>query len=100
MIRKHLSSILLLLAASCAATVPLRAQAPAAAVDAEAPTAPVEIDGVVLFEVRGVSSYSAETRAHLIRDRLIAVAADSSIPVEAIRAVDSEGMTRLAAGDR
>jgi small-conductance mechanosensitive channel len=68
--------------------------------DAEAATAPVEIDGVTLFRVRGVSSLPAEQRARAIEERLTAVAADPSTAPESLRTVEVEGTTRLMAGDR
>ncbi|HUL14136.1 MAG TPA: hypothetical protein VLU73_18445, partial [Methylococcaceae bacterium] len=40
----------------------------AAVAEAEIATAPVEIDGSVLFRVRGVSAYPAEKRAGAIKD--------------------------------
>ena len=40
-------------------------------------TAPVELDGVELFRVRGVSSYLARERAEDIRKRLIELAAEA-----------------------
>lgn len=43
-------------------------------------TAPVEVDGQVLFRVRGVSSFPAEKRAEGIRERIEKVAADPSFP--------------------
>jgi hypothetical protein len=74
------------------AAVSLGAQAPGgAAVQDEIVTAPVELDGVALFRVRGVTSYPAETRARLIRDRIIAVADNSSVAADSIRAVDADG---------
>src|SRR5262245_51253893 len=42
-------------------------------------TAPVEIDGRVLFRVRGVSSLPAEQRAERIRQQMLDVAADRSV---------------------
>ncbi len=68
--------------------------------EAEVATAPVEIDGVELFRVRGVSSLPAEQRARAIRERIIAVAADPSIAPESFRTVEAEGTTRILAGDR
>lgn len=66
----------------------------------EIATAPVELDGAVLLRVRGVSSLSADARASVIHDRLVAVASDPRIPVEAIRLVDEGGGARIVAGDR
>ena len=68
-------------------------------VETEIATAPVELDGVVLFRVRGVSSFPAEARARNVRDRLAIVAADPAIPVDAIRAAEVDGLTRIVAGN-
>src|SRR5690242_18776211 len=78
---------------------PAPASAPAAS-EAEIETAPVDLDGTVLFRVRGVSSLPAAERARLIHDRLAAVAADGSIPVDSLRVVDDERVSRIRAGDR
>jgi small-conductance mechanosensitive channel len=74
---------------------PARAQETAAA---DVVTAPVELDGALLFRVRGVSSFPADVRARVIADRLAAVAADPAVAIEAVRAVESDGMTRIVAG--
>ena len=63
-------------------------------------TAPVELDGTVLFRVRGVSALPAEERARVIHDRLVAVAANPAIPVEALRVVQTDGAIRIVAGDQ
>jgi small-conductance mechanosensitive channel len=76
----------------------LSAQAPAA--DAEVATAPVMLDGATLFRVRGSSSLPPEERARMIRDRIVAVADDRSIPADSLRIVDSGDMTRILAGDQ
>ncbi len=67
--------LLLLLLGLLAPAAPgaLAADAPAIA------TAPVIIDGVTLFRVRGVSAFPADERAEVIADRIRAVAADSGI---------------------
>jgi small-conductance mechanosensitive channel len=69
-------------------------------VEADIPTAPVELDGKVLLRVRGVSSLPAAERARLISDRLTAIAADRSIPVDALHAVESGGASRILANDQ
>jgi hypothetical protein len=62
----------------------------AAAEDAvEQPTAPVVVDGVTLFRVRGISSYPAERRAAEIANRIANVAADRSFPVESLTVQDT-----------
>ena len=50
----------------------------------EQPTAPVVVDGVTLFRVRGVSAYPAERRAAEIAERIRAVASDRTFPVESL----------------
>ena len=67
---------------------------------AEVPTAPVTIDGRLLFTVRGASSLPAHERAQRIRERIEAAAADPGIAPEAVRAVDGDGITLIMAGDR
>jgi small-conductance mechanosensitive channel len=67
--------------------------------DDEVAMAPVEIDGVTLFRVRGVSSYPAETRASMIRDRIVSAAADATLPVDALRVEESQGRLLIMARD-
>jgi small-conductance mechanosensitive channel len=73
-----------------------RADAPA---EAEIATAPVEFDGNDLFRVRGVSSLPASVRARLIRERLAAIAADRRVPVEAIRVIEADDVSRIVGGE-
>ena len=78
-----------------------RAQHPAdPIVEAEIATAPVELDGSVLFRVRGISSYPAEERARRIQERLQAVAADPAVPLDSLEIVEEDGAARISAGDR
>jgi small-conductance mechanosensitive channel len=63
-------------------------------------SAPVELDGVVLFHVRGVSSFPAEARAGSIRDRIVALAADPAVTIESLRIVDGSDASTILAGDR
>lgn len=67
--------------------------------EVESPTAPVEIDGKVLFSVRGVSAYPAEQRATAIAGRIKTIAADANISTAQVRAVDAELGTAILAGD-
>ena len=90
---------LLCAALSVAAGAHLAAQDPAV-LEQEIDTAPVEVDGQVLFPVRGASSIAAETRAVRIRDRITAAAADSSVALDTIRIADADGMTWIMAGER
>jgi small-conductance mechanosensitive channel len=55
----------------------------------EQPTAPVVLDGVTLFRVRGISSYPAERRAAEIANRIADVAADRAIPAESLVVQDT-----------
>jgi small-conductance mechanosensitive channel len=87
---------LLVFAAGLSAQQPPPAPAAEAA---EVPTAPVALDGGVLFRVRGVSSFPAEARAAGINERLAAVASDRSIPIDSIRVVEDAESTRIVAGD-
>jgi hypothetical protein len=61
--------------------------------DAELPSAPVEIDGNVLFRVRGTSAFPAEKRAAAIAGRIEALAADARVPADAVRTVEVENGT-------
>jgi small-conductance mechanosensitive channel len=69
------------------------------AAEAEITTAPIELDGAVLFTVRGASSLPAETRARRIEDRIKAVAADHTIPADSLRIEEREGVMQILAGD-
>jgi small-conductance mechanosensitive channel len=60
----------------------------------------VTLDGEPLFPVRGVMAYPAEKRAQAIAGRIRAVAADSSIPVDSLRIVETEHGSDILAGDR
>jgi small-conductance mechanosensitive channel len=55
--------------------------------------APVILDGVVLFQVRGISSYTAELRAATISKRIRKAASDRSLSVDSIR-METEGEIR------
>src|SRR5512133_342319 len=66
----------------------------------ELSTAPVIVDGVNLFRVRGVSVYPAETRAAAIADRIKALAADRTVPVESLAVRETPHASVVAAGDR
>ena len=74
------------------------ASPPQAAV--EQPTAPVIVDGVSLFRVRGISVYPAEQRAAAIAERIEALAADRSVPADSLVVRESPLGTILAAGGR
>ncbi len=78
----------------------LPAQENASAQSPSAPdTAPLVIDGKTLFLLRGVSSYPAETRAQVIRERIIAFAEDETLSPEEIRLEIGEDEVEMFAGD-
>jgi small-conductance mechanosensitive channel len=61
-------------------------------------TAPVSVDGRVLFRVRGVTAFPAAERAAGIAGRIRALAADETIPASALRPVESDHSTNIVAG--
>jgi small-conductance mechanosensitive channel len=62
------------------------------------PTAPVVVDGVTLFRVRGITAYPAEQRASDIAGRITALAADRSISLDSLSLSESPDATLLLAG--
>jgi len=73
---------------------------PDADMASDAPTAAVQIDGTTLFQVRGASSYPAQTRADAIQGRIEGVAQDSSVSVDSLYVNDTGTLSRILAGDR
>jgi small-conductance mechanosensitive channel len=63
-------------------------------------TAPVRIDGVVLFMVRGMTSYPAGERAAAIAGRIASLADNRSVQIESIAEFESEHSTDIKAGNR
>jgi small-conductance mechanosensitive channel len=66
----------------------------------EIETAPVELDGAVVLRVRGVSSFPAKDRAARIEANIAAVAADRTIAIDSLAAIDKEDVTTIALGGR
>ncbi len=64
------------------------------------PTAPVMIDGRVLFHVRGVTAFPAAQRAQAIAGRISDLAADRSRSTDSLHLVESDHSTDIVAGDR
>jgi hypothetical protein len=62
-------------------------------------TAPVSIDGRVLFRVRGVTAFPNAERAAAIASRIRAMAADETIPASALHPVESDHWTSIVAGE-
>jgi small-conductance mechanosensitive channel len=63
----------------------------------EIPTAPVMIDGVALFRVRGVSSFPAEQRAAVIAGRIRDMAANPAIGPDALRIEETDVASQVMA---
>jgi len=105
MIRKRLG-VLVSVVALAATVSPFRAPAQSAGgqrgadLEAEVATAPIEIDGQVLFRVRGVSAMPAEQRAAVIADRIVALAEDPGFRIEVLRSVETELGTKIMGGDQ
>jgi len=79
---------------------PARAQDAPAAPEADVVTAPVEIDGEVLFRIRGTSSLPATDRAQRIHERIIEVAKDAAIAPDSLHLVPMEAGTYVQAGNQ
>jgi small-conductance mechanosensitive channel len=77
------------------------AEEPAAPLQAESVlaehTAPVVVDGVPLFRVRGIAAYPAEKRAEGIAERIVALAEDRTLSKEALRLEEEPGAILIMA---
>lgn len=62
-------------------------------------TAPVEVDGKMLFSVQGVLSFSAESRARAISRRIDDISKDVSVKVQGLSVAELEGSSNIVAGD-
>ena len=65
----------------------------------EVVTAPVVIDGRVLFRVRGVTAFPAAERAATIAQRIRAVAEDRAIPPSALHLVANDHWIEIVGGE-
>jgi small-conductance mechanosensitive channel len=65
----------------------------------EVPTAPVHLDGAILFSVRGVTAFPAEKRATGIADRTRELAGDPKFTTSSLGAVESTAGTEIRGGD-
>jgi small-conductance mechanosensitive channel len=101
MLKNVLLLIVLLLSLASSPTV-YSAESPQPATGREdaVQTAPVRIDGVALFKVRGISAHPAGERADAIADRVIALAEDPAVRADSVVAVESDHSTDIMAGDR
>lgn len=61
-------------------------------------TAPVMIDDMLLFSVRGIQAFPAEDRARAIVKRIREIGADHKIATDSLTAVATEAYTKIAAG--
>ena len=75
------------------------AQAPAAA-EAAVDSAPVQVDGRTVAEVRGIAGKPAEERAAEIAARIVAAAKDSAVRPEDLRVVETPLASQIQAGNR
>jgi small-conductance mechanosensitive channel len=73
---------------------------PWAAMEKSVPTAPVVVDGRILFRICGVTAFPPKERARGIEERIVAVARDRAIPVTALRLVQAEHSVNILAGDQ
>ena len=65
---------------------------------AEIETAPVMIDDMLLFSVRGIAAFPAEERARAIARRIREIASDPKIATDSLKAVVKPDYTEIAAG--
>ena len=88
-----------------ALAVAILGAAPAALIAAEpgvassTSTAAVEVDGYVLFHLRGTHALPAEVRAAAVRARIEALAADRSVRTDALHVVPSGEYLKIVAGE-
>jgi small-conductance mechanosensitive channel len=92
---------LTLMLVSAAAAGVTEAPPPSEPTDREAgvENASVQIDGELLFRVRGTSSYPADVRARSIEKRIEAAAADTAVRSEDLRLVNEGVTVAIVAGD-
>lgn len=64
------------------------------------PTSPVVLDGEILFQVRGVSAYPADTRAKNISERIEAFASDVSRSIQSLKIVEGKDATTIVADNK
>ena len=64
------------------------------------PLASVKVDGIELFNVRGISTFTPEQRAAAISKRIMQAAADTSISADSIRLIVEKDHTQVFAGTK
>ncbi len=80
-------------------TVPTGAAQEAESAASSISTAPVEVDGHVLFRLRGTSALPAAARAAAVRKRIAAFAADPNRSTDTLHVVPSGEYVKIVAGD-
>jgi small-conductance mechanosensitive channel len=93
-----IAGILILLLTAFVAENSFAQAAPNAPEEQAVHTAPVIVDDMTLFSVRGVQAFPAEERAEAIADRIRKVAADKSIPAASLIIAETEYSTDIMAG--
>lgn len=68
--------------------------------DAEPSAAPVVIDGITLFRVRGITSFPAAERAAGIAERIVALAADPAFQADQLKVVESDLGSEIRTAER
>lgn len=97
-----ITTILLIVFALLALPAAAATATTSAALESEADIvrAPVIIDGVELFEVRGISAFPAQRRAAQIADRIVALAADPKFDLKTLRLSEADNSTAIVANDQ
>ena len=91
-----IAALLLPLVAMAAPALPQKEPAPAVTLE----TAPVILDGDVLFRLRGTTIRPAQRRADEVTESIRAIARDGSVAVSEIRMVETEDRSNILAGER
>ena len=86
--------------ATALAARPVLSEVEPAETGANISTAPVEVDGRVLFRLRGAAALPAEVRVARVKERIEAVAADPAIRSDELRVVSSGEYTKIMAGEQ
>jgi small-conductance mechanosensitive channel len=63
-------------------------------------TVAVEVDGTRLFRVQGINALPAQERADAITGRIVDLADDASVPVQALRIQETPFSSQIVAGSR
>jgi len=67
--------------------------------EVEIETAPVMVDDMLLFSVRGIKAYPAEERANLIAQRIKQIAANPKIKADSLAIVETSTYAEIVSGD-